>query len=79
MSQLRKVTIEFRPDGRWDMVREMGETGDRWVCDDLYEAHEIVMAAFRPDGTPRWDGSAGQLCSEHTSETGTGEEGKART
>lgn len=73
---LRRVTIELRPDGRWDLTREMAETGDRFVCDDLLDATDIVMRAFRPDGTPRWDGTAAGLCSERTSETGTEQETK---
>lgn len=49
---LRRVVIERTADG-WSMVREMGETGDRWTCDDLLEATEILHKGFRPDGTLR--------------------------
>ena len=53
MSALRKLTIERRADGSWDMLRELDETGDRWVCDDLMHAFDVVLAAFRQDGTIR--------------------------
>lgn len=52
-ARLRRVTVERRMDGCWEMVRELEATGDRWTCDDLLEAFEIVNAAFRPDGTLR--------------------------
>lgn len=49
---LRRVTIERKGNG-WELVREMAETADRWACDDLLEAFEIVSKGFRPDGTLR--------------------------
>lgn len=50
---LRKITIERREDGRFVMLREHEEGGDRWVCDDLLHAFDIVSKGYRPDGSFR--------------------------
>jgi hypothetical protein len=50
---LLRVVIERREDGRWDVLRERAENGDRFVCDDLLEASDVVLMAYRPDGMPR--------------------------
>lgn len=50
---LSRVVLERQPDGRWELVRDRGETADRFICDDLNEAFDTVLAAYRPDGTPR--------------------------
>lgn len=55
---LRRVTIERLNSGGWKLVRERDGTGETFHVDDLHDAIECVLAAYRPDGTPRWDGSA---------------------
>lgn len=50
---LRRVTIELQPDGTWMLTREHASNGERFECDDLMEAFDVVLAAYRPDGTPR--------------------------
>ena len=50
---LRRVTMERQPDGRWKLVRERDENGETFYVDDLHDAFDTVLAAYRPDGTPR--------------------------
>lgn len=51
---LRRVVMQRRADGRWDVEREHdGGNGERIVADDLMDANDFVLAAYRPDGTPR--------------------------
>lgn len=54
-AMLQRVTFERRPDGRWDVVREREENGERLVADDLLHALDAVLVSYRPDGTPRTD------------------------
>lgn len=50
---LRRVTIERQDRGGWKLLRERDETGETFHCDDLHDAFDCVLDAYRPDGTPR--------------------------
>lgn len=50
---LRRVVIERQDDGRWSLLRERDGSGEKFVVGDLREGFEVVLAAYRPDGTPR--------------------------
>jgi hypothetical protein len=50
---LVRVTLDLQPNGTWLLIRQRADSGDRFVCDDLHDAFDAVLAAYRPDGTPR--------------------------
>ena len=47
------MTVERLDDGRWKVTRERAETGETMIADDLMHAMDVVLLAYRPDGTPR--------------------------
>ncbi len=50
---LVRVTCERQPDGSWMLTRERATTGERFICDDLYDCLDTCLRIYRPDGTPR--------------------------
>lgn len=51
--RLRRFTFDLREDERWDVVRERSENAERFVCDDIDEAFDVVLAAYDVKGQPR--------------------------
>ena len=48
MSELRKVTFTRRSDGRWDVLRERAENGERITgCRNLAECFAMVRKVAR--------------------------------
>ncbi len=52
-ADLKRVTMDKLPDGRWKLVRERETDGESFEVDDLHDAIDAVLAAYYPDGTPR--------------------------
>ncbi len=52
-ADLVRIVAEKRPDGLWNLTRERAENGERFICDDLHDVLDAVLAAYYPDGTPR--------------------------
>ena len=52
-ADLMAFTANKQPDGTWKVVRIRAESGETFICDDLHDVIDTVLAAYYPDGTPR--------------------------
>ena len=51
--RLSVVTITLESDGRWRVVRERPSNGETFIVRDLFEAFDVVRAAYDRHGRPK--------------------------